>query len=131
MVEYIEVEPSDIELANKLCHQVLGRTLDELPPQSRNLLNIIHQHVITKMKEFDLDRSEVRMTRKAIRDFTGWGQTQLTVHLKRLVEMEYLMVHQGGRGKSFVYELVYSGEGDKGEAFMMNLIDSNRLHIHA
>ena len=131
LVEYIEVEPSDIELANKLCHQVLGRTLDELPPQSRNLLNIIHQHVITKMKEFDLDRSEVRMTRKAIRDFTGWGQTQLTVHLKRLVEMEYLMVHQGGRGKSFVYELVYSGEGDKGEAFMMNLIDSNRLHIHA
>lgn len=130
-VEYIEVQASDIKLANKLCHQVLGRTLDELSPQSRNLLNIIHQHVVNKMNELDLERSEVRMTRKAIRDFAGWGQTQLTVHLKRLVEMEYLMVHQGGRGKSFVYELFYSGEGDKGEAFMMNLIDSNHLDNHA
>lgn len=130
-VEYIEVEPSDIELANKLCHQVLGRTLDELSPQSRNLLTIIHQHVSSKMDELDLEKSEVRMTRKAIRDFTGWGQTQLTVHLKRLVDMEYLMVHQGGRGKCFVYELLYSGEGEQGDAFMMNLIDSHSLQIHA
>ena len=131
LVEYIEVQASDIELANKLCHHVLGRTLDELSPQSRNLLNLIHQHVSSKMNELDLEKSEVRMTRKTIRDFTGWGQTQLTVHLKRLVDMEYLMVHQGGRGKCFVYELVYNGEGEQGDVFVMNLIDSNNLQIHA
>ena len=28
----------DIALANRLAHEVLGRTLDELPPQTRRLL---------------------------------------------------------------------------------------------
>ena len=36
---------------------------------------------------------------------TGWGDTQLKLHLDRLEELEYLLVHRGGRGQSFVYEL--------------------------
>src|SRR3546814_4952131 len=32
----------DIALANGLAHDVLGRTLDELPPQTRRLLTAIH-----------------------------------------------------------------------------------------
>ena len=36
----------------------------------------------------------------------GLGDTQLKVHLERLVELEYVIVHRGGRGQSFVYELV-------------------------
>jgi len=31
-VEYIEVTREDIALANKLAHEILGRTLDEMPP---------------------------------------------------------------------------------------------------
>ena len=37
-VEYIEVTLEDIEMANRLAHEVLGRSLDELPPQTRRLL---------------------------------------------------------------------------------------------
>jgi hypothetical protein len=40
-VEYIEVTKDDIALANKLAHEVLGRSLDELPPQTRRLLTLI------------------------------------------------------------------------------------------
>jgi hypothetical protein len=43
-----------------------------------------------------------------VRAFTGWGDTQLKIHLHRLEEMEYLLVHRGGRGQSFVYELTFS-----------------------
>ena len=35
LVEYIEVDLSDIATANRLAHDVLGRSLDELPPQTR------------------------------------------------------------------------------------------------
>src|SRR5262249_54414565 len=38
LVEYIEATVEDIELANQLAHELLGRSLDELPPQTRNLL---------------------------------------------------------------------------------------------
>ena len=37
-VPYIEVTLDDIAVANRLAHQVLGRSLDELPPQTRRLL---------------------------------------------------------------------------------------------
>ena len=37
-IEYIEVTLADIEAANTIAHEVLGRSLDELPPQTRRLL---------------------------------------------------------------------------------------------
>ena len=37
-IEYIEVTLEDIALANALAHEVLGRSLDELPPQTRRVL---------------------------------------------------------------------------------------------
>jgi DNA primase len=40
-LRYIEVTLADIALANELAHEVLGRTLDELPPQTRRLLGLI------------------------------------------------------------------------------------------
>ena len=36
-VEYIEVTKEDIATANRLAHEVLGRALDELPPQTQAL----------------------------------------------------------------------------------------------
>ncbi|EHR9639580.1 TPA: toprim domain-containing protein, partial [Escherichia coli] len=45
VVEYIEVTREDITLANRLAHEILGRTLDEMPPQTRKLLTLIQQWV--------------------------------------------------------------------------------------
>ncbi len=45
----------------------------------------------------------------------------------RLVDMEYVLVHHGGRGQSLVYELLYSGEGEDGASFLMGLIDAASL----
>ena len=40
------------------------------------------------------------------------------LHLDRLVNLEYLLVHRGARGSSFVYELVYDGAGKDGRPFV-------------
>ena len=58
---------------------------------------------------------------------TGWGNTQLKLHLARLEEMEYLLVHRGQRGQSYVYELLYEGQGTDGKPFLMGLIDVDKL----
>jgi len=41
--------------------------------------------------------------------------------------MEYVLVHRGGRGQSFVYELVYDGEINANGAHLNGLIDVKAL----
>ena len=50
-VEFIEVTLDDIALANQLAPEVLGRSLDELPPQTRRLLGSIRELVKKKQGE--------------------------------------------------------------------------------
>jgi DNA primase len=121
-IEYVEVERCDLVLANRLAHEVLGRSLDELPPQTRRLLGEVVTLVTARMKAQALPRGEVRFSRKDVRDATGWSDTQLRVHLGRLTELEYLLVHRGARGQSFEYELLYDGDGAL-EPHLSGLID--------
>ena len=41
--------------------------------------------------------------------------------------MEYLLAHRGGRGQSFEYELLYNGEGETHDAFLMGLLNIESL----
>ena len=125
-LEYLEVTLSDIEQANRLVHQVLGKSLGELPPQTRNLLNQIQQWVKQQCAAKKMDQSDLRFSRRDVRELTGWGNTQLKVHLRRLEELEYLLCHKGGRGQSFVYELLYDGCGDD-FPHLMGLMDVKAL----
>ncbi len=120
-VDYIEVSPEDIRLANRLAHQVLGRTLDELPPQTRSLLNRIHEWTETQCRERQILQGDFRFSRRQLREAFGGGDTQLKIHLGRLVELEYLLVHRNGQ--RFEYELRWDGQGADGQAFMMGLIE--------
>lgn len=121
-IEYVEVTREDLALANRLAHEVLGVSLDELPPQTRRLLADVVALVTARMAAQALPRSEIRFSRKDVRNATGWSDTQLRVHLARLTELEYLLVHRGARGQSFEYELLYDGEGTL-EPHLSGLID--------
>ncbi len=121
-IEYIEVEPQDIALANRLITEVLGRSLDELPPQTRRLLLLIGEYVNAECARLKVARGEFRFSRRDVRTATGWHETQVRMHLDRLQEMEYLLAHRGGRGQSFVYELVYETGGDAAKPQLPGLI---------
>ena len=125
-VEYIEVELTDIEVANRLAHEILGRTLDELPPQTRKLLNKIWRMVGGECQAQSMEQKSLRFSRKDIRNYTGWSDGQLKIHCGRLTELEYLLVHRGGRGCSLEYELLYDGGGDD-QSQLMGLIDTKKL----
>lgn len=117
-LEYIEVEPQDIELANQLAHEVLGRTLDELPPQTRKLLSLIYDWVKQSCDSEKIAQRDFRFSRRDVREFTGWSDGQLKIHCRRLEELEYLLVHRGGRGQSMVYELLYNRSDADGKHLM-------------
>jgi len=131
LLHYVEVTKDDIEMANRLAHEVLGKTLDELPPQTRTLLQHIHDMVTKACKAQGIEQSDYRFSRRAIRDFTGWSDGQLKIHCSRLTELEHLLVHRGGRGQSLVYELLYDGDPQSHERHLMGLIDPENLQYDA
>jgi DNA primase catalytic core len=109
-LEYIEATLDDIAAANALAHDVLGRSLDELPPQTRRLLAAVVVLVNAQCEARQIRRTDFRFSRKEVRKATGWGDTQLRLHLERLTQMEYLLAHREGSGGRYVYELVYDGD---------------------
>ena len=125
-VEYIEVTASDIEQANRLTHEVLGRSLDELPPQTRRLLSLVNTLVDTSAAALGIRRTEYHFSRKDVREATGWGDTQLKIHLGRLAELEYLLVHRAERGQGYVYEMLYDGDGNNAP-HLTGLLDAGAL----
>jgi DNA primase len=111
VVEYVEATAADIALADALLAPVLGAALEELPPQTRRVLGVIVELVRVQMRERRLERGAVRFTRREVRAEAGMTNTALRVHLERLVTLEYVLVHRGQRGQSFVYELLFEGDG--------------------
>lgn len=130
-LEYIEVTLEDIATANKLAHEVLGRSLDELPPQTRRLLQLITDMVESESKKLNIKESDYRFSRKEVRHMSGWTDFQIKKHMHRLEEMEYVLIHRGKRGQSYEYELLYQGEGESGNTFLMGLIDTHKLQCDA
>ncbi|MFG6443320.1 CHC2 zinc finger domain-containing protein [Roseateles sp. LKC17W] len=114
-IEYIEASLADIALANAIAHDVLGRSLDELPPQTRRLLTLVDGYVDAEVARQQLKRADLRFSRRALREAIAWGDTQLKLHLARLAELEYLVAHRTRTG-GFEYELVYEVAGADGDA---------------
>ena len=126
-IEYIEATVDDIALANRLAHEILGRSLDELPPPTRHLLGQLRTLVNKQCEVEGLRPHEVRFTRKDIREATGLSNSQVGVHLTRLVELEYVYAHHGRNGQRFIYELAFDGETDNDKPQLAGLIDVAEL----
>ncbi len=120
-IEYVEVTRDDIALANRLAHEVLGRSLDALPPQTRRLLGVVAGYVAERARTQGTDPGHVRFTRRELREAIGWGDTQLKLHLLRLAEHEYLIVHR--HGPQFRYELAFDGDAAEAGRQLIGLID--------
>jgi len=103
--EYIEATEADAKLAWELASHVLMRSLDDVPPQTRRLLLLIDKMVTAECERLEIERLDYRFTRATVRQFTGWSDSQLKTHLHRLEELEYLALHRGLSGQSFVYAL--------------------------
>ena len=88
--------------------------------------------VAAEAKLREVDRQQVRFTRRQLREQLAWGDTQLKVHLARLVDLELVIGHRAdGGGNGLVYELAWSGEGVDGRRFMIGLTAPAQLESTA
>jgi len=125
-IEMLPVTLDDIEAANTLAPEVLGRSLDELPPQTRRLLDYIKKLIREKM-EIKGERQEVlSFSRRELRDQTGWSEFQVRMHLERLDSMEYVAKRSGKQGSLYKYELLADAK-EETKAYHIGLIDTEKL----
>ncbi|MEQ1867587.1 MAG: hypothetical protein ABL996_23420 [Micropepsaceae bacterium] len=122
VIDYVEVTLDDIEAANGLAHESLGSPLDDLPPQTRALPDRIAGMVRERCQAQQIARSELRFTRRQLRELTGASDTLHKVHLARLIELEFVLLHRAERGQCHVYELLHDGDGSP-QPHLSGLID--------
>ncbi len=127
-IAYIEATIADIELANRLADRFLERSFAELPERTNVLLEQIIGGV-RNLAEFQIiELFEVRFTRKDVRRWSTFGDTQLKQHLARLVDYEYLKAESGGHSRTIVYSLAYDPNSNT-TTKDSGLIDVNRLRV--
>ena len=125
-IEYIEVIPRDIAVANTLAEAVLGKSIDDLPPQTRRLLRALYEWVRGQCEDLVVDQHEFRFTRRVLREALGLSQTAIKRHLERIIDMEYIIVHRAG-SRMCEYELLYDGRGREGQPTLCGLLDPAKL----
>jgi len=128
--EYIEVSLDDIEKANEIAAEVLGRSLDELSPSSRKLLILIRKMAAQQSVAGDQTPEEqISFTRRDIREYSGWSDFQVKTHIKQLEELEYIYSLTGRKGKEYVYELIYreDSEDNSSKKFLIGLTDITEI----
>jgi DNA primase catalytic core len=127
-VKMLPVTLEDIEAANRIAPEVLGRSLDELPPQTRRLLEHIKELVRVRMEEQDLEQRLTLFSRRELREKTGWSETQTRLHLERLEGMEYINRRSGKQGSLCKYELLVEAS-EKAPAWQVGLLDVETLRL--
>jgi len=126
-VDYIEVALEDIDAANKIADEVLGRSLDELSRPSAALLDAICAMVRELSEKQNIALEKVTFNRRQIREHIAWTDWQIKTHIKQLEELEYLHVHMGAQGKLYSYALNYQGQGRDKSRFYLNLTSVEQI----
>ena len=68
-----------------------------------------------------MERAAVRFTRRAVRGALGVSDTQLRVHLDRLVTLDYMAMHGGKQGQQYTYSLLFDGDPAQVDAQLSGL----------
>jgi len=117
----VEATVADLQLANRLISEVMGQSLDDLLPQTRQLLVLIDDWVNQQARQQKCGRNMIRFNQRQLRESFGWSDFQLRHHLARLVDLEYVLAYRSGQGNGKLYQLLYDGEGRDGNRFVLGL----------
>ncbi|MGH9968239.1 MAG: CHC2 zinc finger domain-containing protein [Pyrinomonadaceae bacterium] len=124
-IEYVEVTIDDIALANELAQGVLSRALDELAAPVRGLYDELRALCVKRADELKCNPDDVQLSRREIREATGWSDWQVRSYCRQLVEMEYLYAAVNGNGRPCVYSLARAEEN--GSEGLRGLTDAAAL----
>jgi DNA primase len=102
--EYLEATLDDIAIANDLAHHAFGTSLADLSQPGRQLLSLIADFMDQKAASAVADKCS--FSRRELREAIHWGDTRLRIHLRELVDLEYVAPLNGRHGVAYHYRLL-------------------------
>jgi hypothetical protein len=126
--DFIRVTVDDIALANRLAPELLGRSLDELPPQTRRVYETVKAIIREKCDGTETEQRFAFFSRYEVRKRLVWSATQVRFHLERLRELEYIAARYGRPGSAFQYELLTDCREPR-ETTHIGLLDVEKLRL--
>jgi hypothetical protein len=103
-LSFIRCDPEDYRIAYRIMVEgVLSSTLRELPSGVQLLYDQIRALGRSEAAKQNIEATEVSMTQRQIREWTGLAQTSIRMSIRQLLDYEYLTVARGGgeRSKGF------------------------------
>jgi len=98
---YITCDLEDYRIAHHIMVDgVLSSTLRELSSGVQLLYDQIRTLARSEATKQKIETTEVSMTQRQIREYTGLAQTWVRMNLRQLIEYEYLAVARGGNERS-------------------------------
>jgi hypothetical protein len=118
-IEYVEITKQDVAAVNDIAKGTLSRGLDELSPSGRLLYRSIRALVAPKKEAVSANLPpgmappETSVCRKEMRQAMGWTDWQLRIHLKELLDLEYITLLCSGIGRRARFALLDDEEGEE------------------
>jgi hypothetical protein len=103
---YVEASVADYRTAYELAAPVVYASLDDLAPQERRLYDSIEEVVKREAAKSGVEVGDYTFTRREIREKTELSQDHLKRYLRRLVELELLVVTGRHGTTGHVYRLM-------------------------
>lgn len=126
MIEMLPVTIADIAEANRLAPEILSRSLDELPPQTRRLLGHIRELVAAMVERTQAAQSRCLFSRRELREKCGWSEFQVRTHLEKLEALEYIARRHGRQGVGCLHELLMGCAATE-DQWHIGLIEPDKL----
>ena len=126
MIEMLPVTIDDIATANRLAPEILSRSLDELPPQTRRLLAHIRELVAAMIERTQAPQSRCLFSRRELREKCGWSEFQVRTHLDKLEALEYIARRHGRQGVGCLHELLMGCAATE-DQWHIGLIEPDKL----
>ena len=113
-IRYVEVHRDDITTVDRLICQGLDNAFAEIEERTQELLDRLVQRVHRRAAEQGIAWWQVGFTRREVLRETGWGRTQVYVHLQRLERRRFLLVRgERKNGKRLTYQLICESRAEE------------------
>jgi len=122
--EYIEADATDVRIANGLAQDIFTASMDDATPQTRKFLDLINRMISALESQSQQNRLDLAVSRRQIREYTGWSDYQVRKHIEELVGLEYLIPVSGSKGKRFCYALAWDPQSAQNRQIMLRAVDN-------